>query len=71
VASSFMAASSSTSMSLDSPKQQEGVALKAHVASICFKCFRCSSCMLQVFYVDGAYVVMAIHVCCKCIVPNV
>ena len=29
-----------------------------------------SCCKLQVFYVDVAYVAMAIHVCCKCIVPN-
>jgi hypothetical protein len=27
--------------------------------------------MLQVFHPDVAYIAMAIHVCCKCIVPNV
>ena len=26
---------------------------------------------LQVFHVDVAYVAVAIHVCCKCIAPNV
>jgi hypothetical protein len=45
--------------------------LKAHVASIRFKCFRY---MLQEFHLDivkadldVSYVAMAIHVCCKCI----
>jgi hypothetical protein len=33
------------------PKQQEDVALKAHVTNVCFKYFRC---MLQVFYMDVA-----------------
>ena len=31
-----------------------------------FKCFSCFKCMLQVFYLDVAYVALAIHVCCKC-----
>jgi hypothetical protein len=59
-------------MSLHSPKKQEDVALKAHVASVCFKCFRC---MLQVFHTNVAKVDWG---CCNgCIrtlqvsVPNV
>jgi hypothetical protein len=43
--------------------------LKAHIASVCFKCFRC---ILQVFHMHVvkvdlyvAYVAMTIHVCCK------
>lgn len=46
--------------------------LKAHVASICFMCFRYFKGILQVLYMDVAkldrdfaYVVMAVHVCCK------
>jgi hypothetical protein len=35
------------------PKQQEDVALKAHVANVCFKCFRG---MLQMFHMDVAKV---------------
>jgi hypothetical protein len=61
--------------------------LKAHVASVCFKCFRC---MLQVFYMgvakvdrNVAYVAMVVqafvsngssvfsYVCCKCVYLNV
>jgi hypothetical protein len=34
-------------ISLHSLKQQEDVALKPHVASVCFKCFRCFIWMLQ------------------------
>jgi hypothetical protein len=49
--------------------QQHGdVALKPHVASICFKCFR----DIQVFHADVAkvdqdvaYIAMVVHVCCK------
>jgi hypothetical protein len=38
------------------PKQQGDIALKALVASTCFKCFRCFRGMLQVFYIDVAKV---------------
>jgi hypothetical protein len=64
-------ASSYASTSLDLLKQQEDIALKAHATSAYFKCFRCFISMLQVFHVDVAYVAMGIHVCWKCIVPNV
>jgi hypothetical protein len=37
------------------------------MSSVCFKCFDCFKCMLQVFYLDVAYVAVAIDVCCKCI----
>jgi hypothetical protein len=47
-----------------------------HVASACFKCFRSFVGMFQVFHADVtkvdrnvAYVVMVIHVCCKCVFP--
>jgi hypothetical protein len=60
-------------MSLHSSKQQGDIALKAHVASICFKCFRCFRGVLQVFHIniakvdqDVAHVAMTIHVCFKC-----
>jgi hypothetical protein len=36
--------------------------LYTYFASVCFKCF---NRMLQVFYLDVAYVALAIHVCCK------
>ena len=46
--------------------------LKAHVASVTFKCFTYFRGMLQVFYIDVAkvdrdvaYVAMVVHVCCK------
>jgi hypothetical protein len=46
--------------------------LKAHVASVCFKCFGCFRGMLQLFQMNFAkvdrnvaYVAMVIHVCCK------
>jgi hypothetical protein len=65
-------ASSSATMILYSFKQQGDIALKAHVASICFKCFRCFSGMLQVFHADVAkvdrdvaHVAIVVHVCCK------
>jgi hypothetical protein len=64
-------ASSSASTSLDFLKQQEDVALKAHATSVYFKYFRCFISMLQVFHVVVAYLAMGIHVCWKCIVPNV
>jgi hypothetical protein len=58
--------------SLDSPTQQEDVALKVHVAKVCFKCFKCFRGMLPVFQMDVAkidldvaHVANAIHVCCK------
>jgi len=40
--------------------------LYTYVASVCFKCFSYFKHMLQVFYLDVAYVAMAIHVCWKC-----
>jgi hypothetical protein len=53
-------------------KQQGDIALKAHVASICFKCLICFRGMLQVFQIDIvkvdrdiAYVAMVVHVCYK------
>ena len=46
--------------------------MKAHVASIYYKCFRCFRGMLQVFHMDVAiidrdvaHVSMVVHVCCK------
>ena len=58
-----------TSMSLHSVEQQGDVALKAHVARVCFNCFRG---MLQIFRMDAlkidrdvAYVVMVVHICYK------
>jgi hypothetical protein len=63
-------ASSTASTSLHSFKQQVDVALKAHVASVCFKCFRCFKSILQVFHMDVtkgsdvAYVYVA-SVCSK------
>jgi hypothetical protein len=54
-------------------KQQGDVALKEHVASLCFRCFKGT---LQVFYMDVAkidrdvtYVTMVVHVCCKLLFP--
>ena len=39
------------------PLEQQGdIALKTHVASVCFKCFRCFRGMLQVFHADVAKV---------------
>jgi hypothetical protein len=59
-------------MILHSSKHQGDVALKLHVANVCFKCFRCFICMLQVFFMDVtkidrdiAYVAMIVYVCCK------
>jgi hypothetical protein len=50
-------------MSLHSPKQQGDVALKAHIANVCFRG------MLQVFYLDVAKVdpdvASVLEVCCK------
>jgi hypothetical protein len=45
--------------------------LYMYVASICFKYFRYFKSMLQVFYLDIAYVVVAIHICCKHMFPNI
>jgi hypothetical protein len=50
---SYALVSSSAMTSLHSSKQQDDIALKAHIASICFKCFRG---MLQVYYIDVAKV---------------
>jgi hypothetical protein len=61
-----------TSTSLHSPKQQGHIALKVHVANVCFKYFRCFRGMFQVFLMDiakvdwdVAHVAMAIYVCRK------
>jgi hypothetical protein len=61
---------------LHSFKQQSGIALKAHVASICFKCFSCFRGILQGFRMDVAkvdrdvaYVAMVVHLCCKRLFP--
>ena len=35
--------------------------LYTYVNSVCFKCFSCSIRMLQAFYLDVVYVVVAIH----------
>jgi hypothetical protein len=37
-----------------------------YVAIVCYKCFSYFKCMLRVFYLDIAYVALAIHICCKC-----
>jgi hypothetical protein len=58
---------------IHSPKQQGDVALKLHVASVCFNCFRG---MLQVFYIDVAKVdrdvahvtIVFSSVCLKCFI---
>jgi hypothetical protein len=42
-------------------------ALKAYVANVCVKCFKYFKGMLQVFYMDVAYVAMTIQVCCNCL----
>jgi hypothetical protein len=59
-------------------KQQVNVPLKAYDASICFESFKCFRYTLQMFHMDVvkvdpniAYIVMAMHVCCKCLFPNV
>jgi hypothetical protein len=63
---------------LHSSKQQGDIALalKAHVASICFNCFICLKGMLQGFCMDVvkvdrdvAYVAMVVHICCKRLFP--
>jgi hypothetical protein len=62
VASAFVSqptstlALSSAMTSLHSSKQLGDIALKAHIASLCFKCFRCFRGMLQIFYIDVAKV---------------
>jgi hypothetical protein len=73
VASSSVPALNSASMSLHWSKQQVDATLKVHVEIVCLKCFRCFIDMLQVLYIDVvkvdrdvAQVVMAIHVCFKC-----
>jgi hypothetical protein len=55
-------------------KHQADAMPKAYVAIVCFKCFNYFEGMLQVLYIDitkvdgdVANVVMAIHVCFKCI----
>jgi hypothetical protein len=51
---------------------QGGIALKAHVASVCFKCFSSFRGMLQGFRMnvakvdqDVANIAMVIHLCCN------
>jgi hypothetical protein len=38
--------------------------LYTYIVNVCFKFF---VCMLQLFYLDIAYIAVAIHVFCKCI----
>jgi hypothetical protein len=71
---SYVPVSSSVMTSLHSSKQQDDIALKAHIASACFKCFRG---MLQVYYIDVAkvdrdvaHVEMTIHMF-QVYIPNV
>jgi hypothetical protein len=49
-------------------KSRSGVAYVAMaiLASVCFKCFSCFKRILQLFYLDIAYVAVAIYVCCRC-----
>jgi hypothetical protein len=61
----------STRRRASNPKQGD-IALKAHIARVCFKCFRCFRGMLQVFYADVtkvnrdiAYVANVSEACCK------
>jgi hypothetical protein len=35
-----------------------------HVVSVCFKCFSYFKRMLQVFYLDVAYIAVTIRICC-------
>jgi hypothetical protein len=37
--------------------------LYTYVVNVCFKCFSFFKSMLQVFYLDVAYVAVAIHIC--------
>ena len=37
-------------------KSRSGCYMYMHVASVCFKCLRCFIRMLQVFYLDVAYI---------------
>jgi hypothetical protein len=46
----------------DARSQQGDVAMKAHVASICFKCFRCFKAILQLFHMDVAHVAYGVSV---------
>jgi uncharacterized CHY-type Zn-finger protein len=59
-------------MSLYFTEQQGDIALKVHVAKVCFNCFRCFRDMLQVFHMDiakidrdVAHVAMVVHAYCK------
>jgi hypothetical protein len=45
--------------------------LYTYVASVCFKYFSYFKHMLQVFYLDVAYVEVVIHISCKCMFVNV
>jgi hypothetical protein len=46
-------------------KSRFGVAMTIHIYCKCMFQFRCFKRMLQVFYLDIAYVALTIHVCCK------
>jgi hypothetical protein len=46
--------------------QQGDVAMKAHVASVCFKCFKHFRGMLQLFHMDFAKVYRGCCTCCIC-----
>jgi hypothetical protein len=43
------------------------VDLYRYVANVCLKCFSCFKRMLQVFHLNVAYIVVIIHVYCKCV----
>jgi hypothetical protein len=45
--------------------------LYTYVVSVCFKCFICFKRILQVFYLDVAYVAMLIHIYCKRIIVKI
>jgi hypothetical protein len=53
----------------DTRPLQGDVAMKAHVASVCFKCFRCFRGVLQLFHMNVAKVdrgCCTCYICCKC-----
>jgi hypothetical protein len=41
------------------------ISFHTYVTSVCSKCFICFRRMLQVFYLDVAYVGVSIYICCK------
>jgi hypothetical protein len=51
---------------LDVAKVNLDVCIYMHVASVCLKCFRCIIRMLQVFYLDVAYICNDFQVFSRC-----